>query len=66
MLIKGTPCPKCDGFYFLVPWCEKCGWKDEEWFKEQLRRDDELMKLFLETFEITRGSIAKARNDESN
>lgn len=56
MLIKGTPCPKCDGYYFLVPLCEKCGWCDDEWFKEQRKRDDELMQLFLDRFKPVRHS----------
>ena len=49
MLITGSPCPNCDGYYFLVPYCKKCGWKDEEWFKEQKRLSEEMMDLFLES-----------------
>ena len=48
MLIQGTPCPKCDGFYFAIPWCSKCGWMDEEWFKEELKINEKLMRLYRE------------------
>jgi len=50
-LIKGNPCPKCDGFWFLVPYCKKCGWKDEEWFREQEEIASDMMRLFLESLE---------------
>ncbi len=39
MKITGTPCPNCGEFYFALPVCNTCGWKDEdfdEWCKEQL------------------------------
>jgi len=48
LLIKGTPCPECDGFYFAIPWCSKCGWIDENWFKEELKVNEELMRLYRE------------------
>lgn len=50
MMISASPCPKCDSHYYLIPYCEKCGWKDETWFAEQLEIAEDLRVLFDKSY----------------
>ena len=63
MLIKGTPCPECDGFYFAVPWCSKCNWIDEKWFKEEMKINKKLMKLYRE---YQASTVKETKNDHTS
>ena len=51
MKIDGIPCPECGTLYFGLPTCNKCGWRDEafyKWSDEQLERTRELERKELQ------------------